>query len=67
VAMASQSWAKLDVYLRSGVATTAPRALGHLLERALSDSEERRVTDWLQWQIRKERQLLERRGHAAAS
>jgi hypothetical protein len=51
--MRDEAWARLDEAVRAVASTTPPRAVGRLLERALH------VTDWQEWQIRKERQLLE--------
>ncbi len=39
------------------MALTRPRAIGDLLERALGTSQ---AVDWQEWQIRKEKQLLEK-------
>lgn len=57
VAMTARGWALLADHTARSAHPTAPRALGELLERAL---EQAHVADWQEWQIRKERQLLER-------
>jgi hypothetical protein len=52
VAMSRTAWARLDHAARNAT-TTAPRAIGDILERALEPK-----PDWQDWQIRKEKQLL---------
>ena len=56
IAMTQRAWAALDRAIANSRALTRPRAIGELLERALGTSQ---TVDWLQWQIRKEKQLLE--------
>lgn len=56
VAMSERAWAALDRAVRLSRAVTRPRAIGELLETALGTS----GGDWQEWQIRKEKQLLER-------
>lgn len=51
--MSALGWARLERALESAAAPTQPRAVGAFLERALAPS-----TDWQDWQIRKEKQLL---------
>lgn len=53
VAMSALGWARLERALEAAAAPTQPRAVGAFLERALAPS-----TDWQDWQIRKEKQLL---------
>jgi hypothetical protein len=53
IAMSRQAWAALERVVRSSKALTRPRAIGHVLEGVLNPS------DWQEWQIRKEKQLLE--------
>ena len=53
IAMTATAWARLDEAARRERASTAPRSIGQLLERALEP-----VPDWQDWQIRKEKQLL---------
>ena len=57
VAMSERAWAALDRAIRLSRASTRPRAVGELLEGALGTSA---APDWQEWQIRKEKQLLER-------
>ncbi len=56
VAMTQRAWAALDRAITNTKALTRPRAIGDLLERALGTSQ---TVDWQEWQIRKEKQLLE--------
>jgi hypothetical protein len=49
VAMSATAWRRLD----EATGLTRPRAVGEILERALAPR-----TDWQDWQIRKEKQLL---------
>ena len=56
VAMSERAWAALDRATRLSRAATKPRAIGELLENALGTT----APDWQEWQIRKEKQLLER-------
>jgi hypothetical protein len=49
--MTAAAWQRLDQL--HGV--TKPRAIGEILERALEP-----LPDWQDWQIRKEKQLLDR-------
>lgn len=60
VAMSEEAWGLLEELVRTDRATTSPRAVGELLERAVRREHERRagVADWQEWQIRKERRLL---------
>jgi hypothetical protein len=58
LAMTERAWRLLASYAARSPAATAPRALGELVERAL---EQAHAADWQEWQIRKERSLLERR------
>jgi hypothetical protein len=51
IAMSATAWHRLDQI--TGV--TRPRAIGEILERALQPQ-----PDWQDWQIRKEKQLLDR-------
>lgn len=71
IAMSPEAWRRLEELLAASDAPTTPRALGELLERALGSSREPElwaggpaasVADWQEWQIRKERGLLGRRG-----
>jgi hypothetical protein len=55
VAMSDWAWAALDRLTSASHEPTKPRAIGHLLERALQAHE---GADWQDWQIRKEKQLL---------
>jgi hypothetical protein len=55
--MSERAWAALDRAIRASRAPTKPRAVGEILERALQRDT---VADWQDWQIRKEKQLLER-------
>ncbi len=54
--MSARAWAALDRAVKLSRAVTRPRAIGELLESALGTS----GPDWQEWQIRKEKQLLER-------
>ena len=54
IAMSATAWARLERALQEERATTHPRAIGQLLERALEPT-----PDWQDWQIRKEKQLLQ--------
>lgn len=56
IAMTQRAWAALDRAITNSRALTRPRAIGDLLERALGMSQ---TVDWQEWQIRKEKQLLE--------
>ncbi len=56
VAMSDRAWAALDRAAKLSRALTRPRAIGELLESALGTA----TPDWQEWQIRKEKQLLER-------
>jgi hypothetical protein len=49
--MSPAAWRRLD----EATGITKPRAIGEILERAL-----RPQPDWQDWQIRKEKQLLDR-------
>jgi len=53
--MSELGWAALEREARDTRALTKPRAIGQILERALGTT-----PDWQEWQIRKEKQLLER-------
>lgn len=53
VAMSERAWAALERAVRISRSQTRPRAIGELLEGALGTS-----PDWQEWQIRKEKQLL---------
>ena len=57
VAMSERAWAALERAVRMSRAATRPRAVGELLETALGTAG---APDWQEWQIRKEKQLLER-------
>ena len=57
VAMSERAWAALDRAVKLSRAATRPRAVGELLETALGTAPQ---SDWQEWQIRKEKQLLER-------
>ena len=57
VAMSERAWAALDRAVRLSRAATKPRAVGELLEVALGTAA---GPDWQEWQIRKEKQLLNR-------
>lgn len=52
--MSTRAWDALRYLVRSSTAATAPRAVGEILERALEPA-----GDWQDWQIRKEKQLLQ--------
>lgn len=56
VAMSERAWAALDRAVKLSRAATSPRAIGDILESALGAT----GPDWQEWQIRKEKQLLER-------
>ena len=56
VAMSERAWAALERAIRFSRATTRPRAIGELLEQALGTN----TGDWQEWQINKEKQLLNR-------
>jgi len=56
IAMSERAWAALDRAVRFSRAATKPRAIGELLEQALGTS----GPDWQEWQINKEKQLLNR-------
>ena len=53
VAMSATAWRRLENAAERG--HTRPRAIGEILERALEPQ-----PDWQDWQIRKEKQLLDR-------
>jgi hypothetical protein len=55
--MSDRGWAALERFIRRSRQSTRPRAVGELLEQALGTAP---VVDWQEWQIRKEKQLLER-------
>ncbi len=57
VAMSERAWAALDRATKLSRALTKPRAIGELLEAALGTAP---GPDWQEWQIRKEKQLLDR-------
>jgi hypothetical protein len=57
IAMSDRGWAALERETHTTSATTRPRAIGHILERALGTVPN---IDWQDWQIRKEKQLLGR-------
>ena len=57
VAMSDWAWSALEKLTTASHEPTKPRATGQLLERALQAHEN---VDWQDWQIRKEKQLLER-------
>jgi hypothetical protein len=57
IAMTQRAWAALERAIANSKALTRPRAIGDLLERALGTSQ---TVDWQEWQIRKEKQLLQR-------
>lgn len=57
VAMSERAWVALDRAARISRAATRPRAIGELLEQALGTAP---GPDWQEWQIRKEKQLLNR-------
>jgi hypothetical protein len=57
VAMSEWAWSALERLTTVSHEATKPRAIGQLLERALQAHES---ADWQDWQIRKEKQLLER-------
>jgi len=56
VAMSARAWAALERAIDASKALTRPRAIGDLLEHTLGTSQ---TVDWQEWQIRKEKQLLE--------
>jgi hypothetical protein len=56
VAMSERAWAALERATGLSKAATKPRAVGEILESALGTTQ----PDWQEWQIRKEKQLLER-------
>jgi hypothetical protein len=58
VAMSERAWAALERAVKLSRAATRPCAIGELLEEALGTSP---GADWQEWQIRKEKQLLEQR------
>jgi hypothetical protein len=55
--MSELGWAALEREANNTRAVTRPRAVGQIIERALGTSPN---TDWQEWQIRKEKQLLEK-------
>lgn len=57
IAMTRRAWIALERAIDQAKAVTRPRAIGDILERALGTAS---TNDWLQWQIRKEKQLLQR-------
>ncbi len=57
VAMSERAWTALERAIGLSRAPTRPRAIGDLLESALGTAQ---TSDWQEWQIRKEKQLLER-------
>lgn len=57
VAMSEWAWTALEHLTEASHEPTMPRAVGQLLERALQAQES---ADWQDWQIRKEKQLLEK-------
>ncbi|HYZ92499.1 MAG TPA: hypothetical protein VFA34_08905 [Actinomycetota bacterium] len=57
VAMSGRAWRALDRAIAASKAVTRPRAIGEVLERALGTAP---PADWQEWQIRKEKQLLEK-------
>jgi hypothetical protein len=57
IAMTRRAWIALEQAISATKALTRPRAIGDLLEGALGTSQ---TIDWQEWQIRKEKQLLER-------
>lgn len=54
--MTRRAWAALQRVIGNSPALTRPRAIGDFLERALGTES----YDWQEWQIRKEKQLLEK-------
>jgi hypothetical protein len=56
IAMSDWAWSALEKLSTASHEPTKPRAIGQLLERALQAHE---TADWQDWQIRKEKQLLE--------
>ncbi len=57
IAMTGRAWRALEQAIATTKAITRPRAIGDILERALGTSP---TVDWQEWQIRKEKQLLEK-------
>ena len=57
VAMSGRAWRALERVIRASRAATRPRAIGQVLESALEGIA---TADWQEWQIRKEKQLLQR-------
>jgi hypothetical protein len=55
--MSDRGWAALDHEAERARNLTKPRAIGQVLERALGTAQ---TPDWQDWQIRKEKQLLDR-------
>ena len=55
IAMTAYAWERLGRLAAASAAPTTPRAVGEVLERALVGA-----GDWQDWQIRKEKQLLNR-------
>lgn len=55
--MSERAWVVLEHAIATSKALTRPRAIGDLVERALGTSQ---TIDWQEWQIRKEKQLLEK-------
>jgi hypothetical protein len=60
--MSIPAWVQLDRAVAGSGAPTTPRAIGEIVERALAGASAASVADWQEWQIRKEQQLLARRG-----
>ena len=56
IAMSEWAWGALERLATASHEPTTPRAIGQLLERALQAHE---TSDWQDWQIRKEKQLLQ--------
>jgi hypothetical protein len=55
IAMSERAWSALERAVTLSRAVTRPRAIGEVLEHALGTSQ---TTDWQEFQIRKEKQLL---------
>jgi hypothetical protein len=54
--MSERAWAVLERAVQASKALTRPRAIGEVLEKALGTAP---TIDWQEWQIRKEKQLLQ--------
>jgi hypothetical protein len=54
--MSRRAWEALERAIAAARAPTRPRAIGGILERALGAET---VVDWQQWQIQKEKRLLD--------